>query len=297
MRCNQCNSEILASSKFCPECGYKFPELKMTEVTTPEDENKETYRDIGGPKARKWGWGWYILAGLYWTGQEKYYAGEQYNWLKLIGIASCIIIYFYFRNKVFVEKPINRRSFYSGVLAYISAGAIVSVLVFFVPKTSVELTKKINTETNKMRTFLLDFVRKDSVISGSLISNPKTKNELLHNIEIIDKATDLYKAKDSVVLTTYNSIYLILKRAEDQFPTDLKGYKLKSEGIISIINGYKKFVAGYYDCSDKLKLYYQARLNGEKNQDDLLDQYLEANENLESLGTKLKSINKDLNYF
>ncbi|MGD8307649.1 MAG: hypothetical protein PVF17_13410, partial [Ignavibacteria bacterium] len=84
--------------------------------------------NLSDKKFRKWGWGWYILAGIVSMSINKSFPGTEtkHSIAYLLGVSFSILIYFYFRNRVFrnYHKYILR-STYSGLISYV-------LTVFFV---------------------------------------------------------------------------------------------------------------------------------------------------------------------
>jgi hypothetical protein len=84
-------------------------------------------------KAPTWGWGWYILLGIFWTNTkflEKY--GNHGNVVQLLGLALVLIIYFLFRNKVLKQTGKQwTRSLISGIGAYVVGFILIYLIIFF----------------------------------------------------------------------------------------------------------------------------------------------------------------------
>lgn len=143
MKCSICNAEIFGEFNFCPECGSHIQTLKnvkstfngkpnITETNIESEETNISDINIESTKAKKWGWGWYLLVGLVYISLGKMYPSQLNTHKNIIIIFGTIIsvpIYVYFRNKVFDEMSATKtRSFISGLIAYFITALLVTVL-------------------------------------------------------------------------------------------------------------------------------------------------------------------------
>ena len=61
-------------------------------------------------------------------------------------------------------------------------------------------------------TSLNSFKKDDALLTDLFIDEPSTRNEIINNIKVLDKSIPLYHFKDSIALSTFNSIYLIIDK-------------------------------------------------------------------------------------
>lgn len=203
MTCQNCHAEISGEVNFCPQCGHHLPSLKRDKPTfdvsvlkkifsrkekpipsTPNTAQAKVELKVANPteiniehkKARKWGWGWYILAGLVYTsvGKEYSYLGEQKGILTAFGGIVCIPIYFYLRNKVFDEmSAINTRSFISGFISFlITACLVVALAKIIAPSNSVQNNAKEFNNNGRAKRELKDYQGAIQDFSKAIEINP-----------------------------------------------------------------------------------------------------------------------------
>jgi hypothetical protein len=319
MKCIHCNSEIPQDSKFCPNCGYHFPDMersktsfsnKLLKMIFGEREAKihseAKTLEIEKPKKKKnWGIGWFFLIGLVSYSINNVYKnwGENIAILNILGVTFSLLIYFYFRNKVLNEiSASTTRSFLSACISLFLTGLIIAGIAEFIKHDIIsEVSGEITNESKIISLSLKSFTKDEALLSDLFIDEPSTRNEIMNNIKILDESIPLYNLKDSLAQTNFSSIYSILYNAEKMHPDEMKNYPMKSDFILSLRDSYNIFASNTYTKFITLKSYYNALLSGDENTEVLWDKVMKAQNNLEnsqvnymSLINKFQEVQKKL---
>lgn len=108
IRCNNCKTYIPSSSKFCPNCGHKFPKIPFAH--------------------KNYGWTWFALIFLI---IEKIYPYKTYLGLSLIGLVGSIALYFTFTKLILKEIG---GSYTRIAIAGLCSTSIIFIVIFFLAK-------------------------------------------------------------------------------------------------------------------------------------------------------------------
>ena len=276
MKCQKCDSEIPDDVKYCPNCGYHFP---VVQKQKPEMKQE-----------KKWGWGWYILAGFIFTSINKYYKNlnELTFVLEIIGIAIALSLYFYFRNKILKEiSNIRLRSFLAGIISYIlSAITVALVANFITPNINSTITNSISIHTDELKSIIQSYRKEDDTIWKDFIDEPKTNSELEQNIDVIDKSLLFYKNNDTLVIKTLSAIKNNIVNAENNYSTQMANYPINSSVLLSLINQYKIFSEKTNSKLVWQKNYYASIINNSGNSNEIWDNYVNAENEMENARQK-----------
>jgi hypothetical protein len=242
--------------------------------------------NLSDKKFRKWGWGWYILAGIVSLSINKPFPGTElkHSITYLLGVSFSILMYFYFRNKVFRNyNKFTLRSTFSGLISYVLTVFFVAAVASFGNVLSSDIlstvSKNISSHTQKVSSKINEFKKEETLLWEFFVDEPSTDNEISNNIKIIEKSIPLHKTVDSIALATFTSIHNTISEAEKNYPERMKLFPINSEMLLTIIDKLKKLSSTTINKFTALKSYYNSELNGKTNSDELWESYLIAEEN------------------
>jgi len=246
---------------------------------------------------RKWGWGWFILAGIISSTILRAYPGSEvkHSITYLLGVSFAIIIYFYFRNRVFRNyHKYTLRSFYSGLISYVLTIFFVGVVYSFSSALSTDIlttvAKKVEYETKGISTTISEFQEKDTQLWSRFVEEPVTEDDIENNLDIIDKSIPLYKNKDSVALSTFSKIHQIIEEAESKDPKRMNIYPITSKMTASLYSNYKNYAVSMQSKFRTQKDYYLAVLDDNLDEEQYWEVYAKTYERLINAERSFKNI-------
>ena len=338
MFCPKCGKELNADEvNFCPVCGTNLNEFKQikppdqvshvisdkkiadtitsnqsktntSKIEKPKEQTINQQKepkviDVSKPKKRKWSWGLLTTVAIVGTSIEKYYKdyGDNQSILFLSGVFVSIILYIYLNNKGLEKiKGELKRPIIAGIIAFMLTMFVVNALAyFFFPSIESMLYKKINTENKIASSKMNELLKEYSIIWISYVDEPTTNDDLMNNINIIDKAIPLSTKKDSIFQTTYSNIYEVLIDAQKKNPKIKEKFPGYAELLLDAIKEDKINQEKTIQSFITQKKYYNSILMKQNNSDELYDLYVKTQDELNSstnrlalLANKLKSFEK-----
>jgi len=258
-----------------PESGEKEFLIQEEEIDVAdeikEDTEEERLESKYPPVKEKveWGWGWFVLFALVFTGMQKIQLNTGYalttDLLMLTNLFVIVflpIFYFRFRKKQILKRKYSEKwhaSLVVGVISYLVILAIVFVAFLGI---SVLERKKDNTFLINLfadsREKITDIVEKQMALSENFIEYPESDSEIDNNISVMNEHLSLLENKYTYSEEMIQGMNIIVtKRKNQELSTEfvrlksivLENYEIAKIAILKLLEYYET------DDEDKFNQY------------------------------------------
>ncbi|HXI83583.1 MAG TPA: zinc ribbon domain-containing protein [Verrucomicrobiae bacterium] len=281
MFCPHCGIKIqLENANFCSICGFDLSAAPKGDLSKPvpivhppsDDQlspapttqpglsiaSTPPATDLKVKQPKKWGWGWYIAAGIFWVGSSNSYkdyglfCGTEFvNSLQLLGLALLVPLYFWLRNKLLMRKITNQgvRSFVSGLIAWFVAGFLVAAIADIKIRTD---AKQLNQDTRsiliRLAPQLEQFKKQDTDLWAAYTPEPTNRNQIQTNISIVNESLSANEAKYVDVANSLHTMSSLVEKKLKECPAIEK----QSNGQYSKFAGQLETIATKADRLGRL---------------------------------------------
>jgi len=171
---------------------------------------------------RKWGWGWYVLAGVFVAGFNKSCGGYGIvsDVTELGGLGISCLLYFALRNKVLtrISSP-TTRSFVAGVLSYVvvavAAGVVVAVFARSVERS---VALGLQSQTSRVSAEGGALLAKEAELWSKVNLQAASKADMQQNIVILQELAVVTDRKAAIFADVVQSYSSLLDGSVHEYP-------------------------------------------------------------------------------